>query len=202
MTEIQTFILSLVSGSSASALVVWLARNWMSERIKNSIKHEYDSKLETHKAQLTFENSTTIEKLKSQLLEQHVQFTSVYAKREELLSGLHKKLNETINVCLTATAVGVTQISQETKKQFVLTHSAMEEAAVYFPDDFCDRWHQRVGNLHETLERFIIARESKTGNWSVDLAESKKTYDEHLLALKNMRSELRTEIRKWLGTLN
>ena len=52
MSEIQTFTLSLITGGSASAIVVWLARNWISERIKNSIKHEYDAKLETHKAQL------------------------------------------------------------------------------------------------------------------------------------------------------
>lgn len=37
---------SIVSGGAAGALVVWLSKEWISSRLKESIKHEYDSKLE------------------------------------------------------------------------------------------------------------------------------------------------------------
>src|SRR5258706_5857824 len=45
-------ILSFVSGSIGGALVIWLLRNWLLERLQRSIEHEYASKLETHKAEL------------------------------------------------------------------------------------------------------------------------------------------------------
>lgn len=49
MTSIQEFALELLSAAGVSVAlsgaVIWLARNWVSERLKNSIKHEYDLKL-------------------------------------------------------------------------------------------------------------------------------------------------------------
>jgi hypothetical protein len=45
-------ILSIVSGGLGGALLSWLLRNWISERLKQSIQHEYSQKLETHKAEL------------------------------------------------------------------------------------------------------------------------------------------------------
>jgi len=45
-------ILSLISGGLGGALLAWLLRNWISERLKQSIQHEYAQKLETHKAEL------------------------------------------------------------------------------------------------------------------------------------------------------
>lgn len=45
-------ILSIISGGIGGAILTWLLRNWISERLKQSIKHEYAEKLETHKAEL------------------------------------------------------------------------------------------------------------------------------------------------------
>lgn len=45
-------ILSILSGGTTGALLVWLLRGWISERIQQSIRHEYSQKLETHKAEL------------------------------------------------------------------------------------------------------------------------------------------------------
>lgn len=49
MAGIQEFALSLLSAAGVSVAlsgaVVWLARNWISERLKSSIKYEYDLKL-------------------------------------------------------------------------------------------------------------------------------------------------------------
>ena len=40
------------SGGAIGAIVVWLLRNWITERLKQSIAHEYNEKLENHKAEL------------------------------------------------------------------------------------------------------------------------------------------------------
>jgi len=45
-------VLNIVTGGVAGALVVWLLRNWISERLKQSIAHEYSQKLESYKSDL------------------------------------------------------------------------------------------------------------------------------------------------------
>lgn len=45
-------ILNIISGGIGGAILVWLFRNWISERLKQSIQHEYSQKLETYKAEL------------------------------------------------------------------------------------------------------------------------------------------------------
>ena len=56
-------ILSIISGSIGGVIVIALLRGWITERLKQSIQHEYAQKLETHKSELnskfqaiTFEN--------------------------------------------------------------------------------------------------------------------------------------------------
>lgn len=44
--------ISIISGGLSGALIVWFAREWISARLKNSIKHEYDTKLEQIKEEL------------------------------------------------------------------------------------------------------------------------------------------------------
>lgn len=55
-----------VSGALSGALI-WLSRNWISERLKNSIKHEYDQKLEAHKAKLKIENDVALLELNTKI---------------------------------------------------------------------------------------------------------------------------------------
>jgi len=45
-------ILTVLSSGATGALFVWLLRGWISERLKQSIQHQYSQKLETHKAEL------------------------------------------------------------------------------------------------------------------------------------------------------
>ena len=63
MNEIAT----IASSVGLSGLLVWLTKSWISERLKNAIKHEYDEKLETHKAQLKREYDKEIEEFKAHL---------------------------------------------------------------------------------------------------------------------------------------
>jgi hypothetical protein len=71
MTEFQKFVLSLLSAAGVSAalsgVVIWLARNWISERLKNSIKHEYDLKLSTVNAELRMQADLQTAQLKASI---------------------------------------------------------------------------------------------------------------------------------------
>ena len=65
------FVLQLIASAGVNAalssLIIWITKSWISERLKQSIKHEYDQKLEIHKAQLKAESDVEIERLKCQL---------------------------------------------------------------------------------------------------------------------------------------
>lgn len=45
-------ILNILAGGIGGAIIAWLLRTWISERLKQSIAHEYSQKLESYKAEL------------------------------------------------------------------------------------------------------------------------------------------------------
>lgn len=57
------YLLSLLSGGASGAVLIWLSKSWISERLKQSIGHEYSRKLEQHK----HEYSQELEKHRSEL---------------------------------------------------------------------------------------------------------------------------------------
>ena len=62
---IQDIIQSIVLPVLTSGFVIWLFREWISARLKASIQHEYDQKLETHKASLKSQNEASFLELKN-----------------------------------------------------------------------------------------------------------------------------------------
>jgi hypothetical protein len=68
---LSDFVITLISSSTLttmlSGLLLWVTRSWISERLKNSIKAEYDTKLESHKALLKAEYDMQVESHKAQL---------------------------------------------------------------------------------------------------------------------------------------
>ncbi len=64
---ILDLIVSAGSSVVVSGLLLWLVKEWLSTRLKASIQHEYDRKLETHKAQLKTEQELAILHIKTAL---------------------------------------------------------------------------------------------------------------------------------------
>ena len=97
---LETLILQVLSSATVSValsgILLWLTKSWISERLKNSIKSEYDQKLETHKAQLKAQSDVEIEQLKSRLnrtaLEHQVRFTNLDEKRAEVIAETYSLL--------------------------------------------------------------------------------------------------------------
>jgi len=67
--EMNITILSILSSITFSgvltAALVFLLRNWISQRLKSAIEHEYAEKLETFKARLKAEHDIALEKIKA-----------------------------------------------------------------------------------------------------------------------------------------
>lgn len=61
--EIVKILWSMVPGGVTAAALVFLLRGWITQRLKQSIKSEYDRKLEDHKAELTRANDVHLVEL-------------------------------------------------------------------------------------------------------------------------------------------
>ena len=110
------YLVALLSSAAVSACLTaalfWLLQNWISERLRNAIKHEYDVKLEshraqlvasfgaaneTHKAKLHADNAQAVERLKADLqvaaAERQVRFARLYEKVAECVAEMYLRLS-------------------------------------------------------------------------------------------------------------
>ncbi len=75
-------------------------KSWISERLKNSIKHEYDQKLETYQSQLKSQSEIELEKLRSTLsietVKSNVKFSYLLEKRANVLGKIYSILDEVL----------------------------------------------------------------------------------------------------------
>lgn len=81
MSDLITILSSVGISALLSAALIFLAKSWMLERLKNAIKHEYDEKLETHKAQLKLLEA-----------ERSIRLTRVFEKTAETIATTYAKL--------------------------------------------------------------------------------------------------------------
>ncbi len=96
MPDFVTLVSSVGVSALLTAALVFLTKNWISERLKGAIKSEYEEKLETHKAQLKAQNDTQLEHFKSQLhiaaSERSIRLTRVFEKTVETVAVTYEKL--------------------------------------------------------------------------------------------------------------
>lgn len=76
-------LVSLASGAASSGLLMWLFKEWLSTRLKASIQHEYDRKLEAHKAQLKTEQELAILDIKTALAREAAFHAAAHASFSE-----------------------------------------------------------------------------------------------------------------------
>lgn len=79
--------ISIIGSVGLISFVAFLARNWITERLKQGIKHEYDEKLERLRSQLTTQNSLELERSKAEL-----------SRQASVLAVAHKSLSESASI--------------------------------------------------------------------------------------------------------
>jgi len=96
MSDIITAVIIYLGGTGLAA---YLLRNWLVERLRQSIKHEYDQKIERLRAQLLSENATIIEKYKSEL-----------SREASVLAVALKSLSESASIAQRQRVDGVSEL--------------------------------------------------------------------------------------------
>ncbi|TFW72986.1 hypothetical protein C3Y98_01105 [Methylotenera oryzisoli] len=165
------FFLQLLSSAAVSAFlsgfVIWLTKSWISERIKNSIKNEYDEKLETHKAQLKAQADVESERLRSQLsiaaTEHQVKFSRLHDKRAEVIAELYGLLVQAhwdAGSFISPVEFG----GEPTKKEkYVTAMNAIadffrffEKNKIYLPIELCDLLEKFVQTMRQKVIGFGV----------------------------------------------
>jgi hypothetical protein len=95
MNDLITVITSAGVSALLTAVIVFLAKNWISERLRGAIRSEYEQKLETHKAQLKAQNDTQLEHFKAQLQvaasERSIRLTRVFETTVDTVAGTYER---------------------------------------------------------------------------------------------------------------
>lgn len=92
--SIVNVLVSAASGAAASGLLMWLFKEWLSTRLKASIQHEYDRKLETYKAQLKTEQDLAILDIKTALAREAAFHAAAHASfAEGQKASMERKLS-------------------------------------------------------------------------------------------------------------
>lgn len=90
-------LLNILYGGLGGGLLVWLLRSWISERLKQSIRHEYSEKLETHKAELRAELNTRMEAVRHQYELDKQKRSLFFDHQREAFASLLSKIAEVKN---------------------------------------------------------------------------------------------------------
>lgn len=199
---------SAVVSAISTAVLLWLTKSWVGERLKNAIRSEYDEKLETHKAQLKSTSEVEIERLKSQLNiaanENNILFSRLHETRAEviaetysLLRGLFAAVEEHVNP-----GAPLEDQSRNEKYNNVLTsfnsfRDYHPKKQIFLPKAIAEKISIINSELLIAINLFDRRVKRKTGHDSLDdwMAIDEKVNEDIKAAL----NELEDELRKLLG---
>lgn len=192
------------------AALVFLFKSWISERLKNAIKHEYDQKLEAHKATLQRDTEIAIEKLKSRLnlvaLEHSVKFSRLDSKRADTVEKIYSLLvrfHRSTHIFVSVAGYG----NQSKEEELNVAKESLSDLMRYFldhqiylPQDLCDQIQLLISSISRKASEFGLfvevgeealspkARVAMDRKWN----EVSEYFDREVPVLKkNLESELR-----------
>ena len=209
-------ILSGALSLALSGALFWLLHSWISERLKNAIKHEYDETLESHKAQLQAQAAVETERLRSQLsiqaTEHAVRFQRLHEKRAEVVGQLYSLLTEAYRKASTfaspmewAGEPGKDEKYREAYESLVAFFQYFDKNRIYLPTaDLCDSIDQLIQGIRKHITGFSLHLRHKDEGLPAPALEKK--YEAWMNAWEYMekevadaRSKLEAEFRSILG---
>jgi len=178
------------------AFIAWLCREWLGEKIRRSIQHDYDVQLERLRGDLrvdAFRNET--------------RFTQLHEKRAQTIADVYaalQKLRARIADYIDHDTFNVEPLIAERRERAL---AALRELAdtfqpreIYFPQTTADRvrelireWKLLMRKFEQTVEQ---AAPNGRGNWATKWGEVQERMGNELRVIFE---ELREEFRQLLG---
>ena len=209
---VQEFIVTVISSAAVSSVLagglIWLSKSWISERLKNSIKSEYDQKLETHKAQLKAQTDIEVEKLKSNLniiaAEQSIKFSTLHTDRAEVIANTYALLKDvffTIQDYVKIFEPAGDKPRDERRQIAVDAHSAFRDyypkKLIYLPKATAEKLENINKELVLTFNEFTFSVDFQKGagntkKWS-------EIFEKMNGEMQGALNDLEDEFRKLLG---
>ena len=164
MDLIPTLVSSIASSALVAGLLVWLFKSWISERLKNAIKAEYDQKLETHKAQLKAQADVEIERLRSQLsiaaTEHQVRFSKLHDKQADVVVQIYTLLVEANTAATTfvSASQGTDEARQGQAHENAITSlmtfvDFLEQNRIFLPERVCTQIEELVNSMGDKITK-------------------------------------------------
>jgi hypothetical protein len=200
---------SLAGSGALTATVVWFARSWISERLRNSIKHEYDQKLEAFRAALKAEHDANFERLRTDLridaFRQQTRFADLHTRRAETIADTFatlRKLRSAIQRYVTEIDFAREQSREELRQEAATAFQEFE--ACFLPREIFLPMPtaEKIDGLRRKL--FHVA---KTFQYGVERGEDEKTGKDSWREANDLMGieanpileELKVEMRELLG---
>jgi hypothetical protein len=207
------FLLEVITAAGVSAiltgLLLWLTKSWISERLKNAIKSEYDQKLETHKSQLKAQTDIEIEKLKSSLsiaaAERQVKFSKLHEDRASFIADAYAFLKDvylTFQDYINIFEPAGDKPREERRKIALDAHSALREyyprKIIYIPKATADKLEAIDMELVKTFNQFSYTVDFQKQE-TVDAVKWGEIFEKMRNEMKQALNDLEGEFRKLLG---
>jgi hypothetical protein len=161
LSVLTTMIVSVASSSA----IVWLLRSWISERLKNAIKHEYDISLEAFKAGLKAEVDKNVEILKAQLK----------AESDKEIEVLKARLKAEADVSTEMLRAKLQQANIEHQIRFVRLHEKVAETVAETYSKLTV-FYRAVANYTKSMEH---ANDLPKSERRIQVADAMAAFDEY-----------------------
>lgn len=203
-------ITALMVSTLGTGLINFIFRTWISERIKNAIKSEYDQKLETHKAILKSQSDVEIERLKSQLalvgIEHQIRFSKLHEMRAnvvadtyEKLKDLHHKLGEYVQIFEPAGGKPKNERRQSAYESHESFRSYFQTKLIFFPKSTADKLEKINQDLVRAFNNFTFGVEMAPQMGGNPAEKWMEVFEAVTGEIKEALGEIEAEFRELLG---
>ena len=193
-----------------TGLINFIFRTWISERIKNAIKSEYDQKLETHKAILKSQSDVEIERLKSQLalvgIEHQIRFSKLHEMRAEIvadtyekLKDLHYKLGEYVQIFEPAGGKPKNERRQSAYDSHETFRSYFQTKLIFFPKATADKLEKINQDLVRAFNNFAFGVEMAPQMGGNPAEKWIEVFEAVTGEIRDALAEIEVEFRELLG---
>ena len=211
---VADFVAQIVASAGVSAalsgLLLWVTKSWISERLQQSIRNEYNQKLETHKAQLKAQADVELEKLHSQLsisaAERQILFSHLHEQRAQVVAETYALLKSLYSAL--ANYVKVFELAGETpreqrKQEAAEAHQAFRQyystKLIFIPKAVATKLENIDFELVKTFNEFVFGVEMKIKVGADGYDKWMKIFERVNGEVKVALAELEDEFRRLIG---